>query len=211
MSVKIDLHIHTYPMSTCSEMSPEEALEESVRLGLTGVCFTEHNKPWDTNELDKLRENFNILILSGMEVDTTEGHIVTYGLHRELEGITPIEDLKRMVDEVNGFMAAAHPFRGFLVFGLSKLRLDVDQESSNSIFKFVDAVEICSGRQTASENDFSSQVCDKLNLKGIGGSDAHSIKQIGTCVTVFENDIKDEADLIRELRIGRYKTDIFKK
>ena len=84
-------------------------------------------------------------------------------------------------------------------------------ECKNKIFKFTEGIEICSGRQTASENDFSSQVCQKLNLKGIGGSDAHSIKQIGTCITTFENEIKDEADLIRELRMGRYKTDIFRK
>jgi len=211
VSVIIDLHIHTYPLSTCSEMSPEEALEESARLGLNGVCFTEHNKPWIPDELDRLRENFNILILSGMEVDTNEGHVVTFGLHKKLEGITPIEDLTRMVDEVDGFMAVAHPFRGFLVFGLSKLSLDIDQECQNEIFKFNKGIETYSGRQLDSENNFSLQVCQKLNKIGIGGSDAHSIKQIGKCVTIFDSEIKNEADLLRELKAARVNADYFSK
>ncbi|PIQ46563.1 MAG: hypothetical protein COW04_01455, partial [Deltaproteobacteria bacterium CG12_big_fil_rev_8_21_14_0_65_43_10] len=104
-----------------------------------------------------------------------------------------------------------HPFRGFLLFGFSKLQMDVDDASKNLLFKFVDCMEVFSGRQTIKENAFSSQVCERLNLKGVGGSDAHSIKDIGKCVTVFENRIERQEDLIRELKTGRYKAGYFRK
>ena len=46
----IDLHIHTKGLSPCSEMDAEEAVLEAKRIGLDGICFTEHNKPWPDNE-----------------------------------------------------------------------------------------------------------------------------------------------------------------
>jgi len=207
----IDLHVHTKGLSPCSEMSPEEAALEAKKIGLDGICFTEHNKPWDHHEILEVEEKSGILIFHGIEVDTTEGHVLVFGLQKNFEGITPIEDLHQMVNEVNGFMTAAHPFRGFLLFGFSKLQMDVDDASKNLLFKFVDCMEVFSGRQTIKENAFSSQVCERLNLKGVGGSDAHSIKDIGKCVTVFENRIERQEDLIRELKTGRYKAGYFRK
>ena len=45
-------------------------------------------------------------------------------------------------------MIAAHPFRGMLQFGLYNLKVDPIQASENPIFKWVDDMEIHSGRQT---------------------------------------------------------------
>ena len=207
----IDLHIHTKRLSPCSEMDPEEAASEAKKIGLDGICFTEHNKVWDPQEILKIEKKSEISIFQGIEIDTTEGHVLVFGLQKNFQGITPIEDLRQMVNDVNGFMIAAHPFRGFLLFGFSKLQMDVDDASKNHLFKFVDGIEIFSGRQTLKENDFSSQVCDSLNLRPIGGSDAHSTKDIGRCVTIFENKIESQEDLIRELKTGRFNAGYFQK
>jgi len=192
-------------------MGPEEAALEAKKIGLDGICFTEHNKTWDPHEISKLEEKCGIAIFHGIEVDTTEGHVLVIGLHRDFQGITPIDDLRRMVDEANGFMIAAHPFRGFLLFGFSKLQMDLDGACQNPLFKLVDGMEILSGRQTPKENDFSSQVCERLNLKGVGGSDAHATKDIGTCVTIFENKIEGQEDLLKELKTGRFKAEYYRK
>lgn len=207
----IDLHIHTKRLSPCSEMSPEEAVLEAKKIGLNGICFTEHNKVWDPQEIVKIQDKAGISIFHGIEIDTTEGHILALGLQKDFQGITPIEDLRQMVNEVNGFMIAAHPFRGFLVFGLSKLQMDVESASKNHIFKFVDGMEVFSGRQTPKENDFSSQVCERLNLRQVGGSDAHSTRNIGRCVNIFEDKIEGQEDLIKALKTGRFEAGYFRK
>ncbi|MEW6615530.1 MAG: PHP domain-containing protein [Thermodesulfobacteriota bacterium] len=207
----VDLHIHTKRLSPCSEMEPEEAASEAKRIGLDGVCFTEHNKVWDPQEILKIEKKSGISIFQGVEIDTTEGHVLVFGLQKNFQGITPIEDLRQMVNNVNGFMIAAHPFRGFLLFGFSKLQMNVDDASKNHLFKFVDGIEIFSGRQTPKENDFSCQVCDRLNLRPVGGSDAHSTKDIGRCVTIFENKIASQEDLIRELKTGRFNAGYFQR
>ncbi len=43
----------------------------------------------------------------------------------------------------------------------------------------------------------------KLGLPGTGGSDAHQVHAIGSCVTIFENEVRSEEDFIREIRAGR--------
>ncbi|HIB01237.1 MAG TPA: metal-dependent phosphoesterase, partial [Phycisphaerales bacterium] len=37
-----------------------------------------------------------------------------------------------------------------------------------------------------------------------GGSDAHIVSAIGTCMTSFEKEIENESDLVQELRNGRF-------
>jgi hypothetical protein len=48
---------------------------------------------------------------------------------------------------------------------------------------------------------------DDLGLPGTGGSDAHKILNIGSCVTVFESQVNNEADFLREIRAGRIRAE----
>ena len=68
----------------------------------------------------------------------------------------------------------------------------------------MDAVEIRNGRVTEKENEVAGNVAERLGLLGTAGSDAHEIGALGTWVTIFEKDIETEADLLRELKTGRY-------
>ena len=38
--MRVDLHVHTSPKSSCSVLQPEEAVREAARLGLDAVCLT---------------------------------------------------------------------------------------------------------------------------------------------------------------------------
>jgi len=48
---------------------------------------------------------------------------------------------------------------------------------------------------------------EELKIPGTGGSDAHKILQVGSCVTVFENPVRNEDDFIREIRAGRIRAE----
>jgi hypothetical protein len=50
----------------------------------------------------------------------------------------------------------------------------------------------------------------RFNLKDTGGSDAHAVDEIGTCVTVFESNIATDADLLNELNAGRFTSARFR-
>jgi hypothetical protein len=72
------------------------------------------------------------------------------------------------------------------------------------VFEFVDAIEVGNGKLSDDENDMARKVSEKLGLPGTGGSDAHRVDEVGRWVTVFEQDIRTELELLEELRAGRF-------
>ena len=51
---------------------------------------------------------------------------------------------------------------------------------------------------------WGQEICQRLNLKATGGSDAHQLTDIPTSATEFERDITSLEDLITELKAGRF-------
>ncbi|MGC8603748.1 MAG: PHP domain-containing protein [Desulfomonilaceae bacterium] len=194
--MRIDLHCHTSPMSSCSEMTPDEMMLSAVEAKLDGICLTEHNRVWTYEQADSLSQKYGIGVFRGIEVTTTGGDILVFGIDTAPEGLLTPQELKKIVDAHEAIAIAAHPFRGFLLFGFGALQMNVSDASENPIFSQVHALEICNGKVTDDENDFARQVADALGLIKIGGSDAHSKGAVGTCVTNFEAEIKNERDLI---------------
>ena len=107
-------------------------------------------------------------------------------------------------------MIAAHPFRGFLLFGITQLRMDVYQASQRAVFQYVNGLEIFNGKLTDTENQMARQVAEHLGLLGVAGSDAHRLDEVGRCVTILEREVGSEPELITELRAGRFTTEFRK-
>lgn len=200
----IDIHIHTQALSADSTLDAEAAIQEAMKIGLDGICLTEHNRSWALEDIDALRSQWNFPIFRGVEVDTIEGHVLVFGLNKDFEGIIHVDELRKAVVEEQGVMIAAHPFKGFRVFGFSELNLTPEQASKRSIFKSVDAIEGFNGKSNEKENKLAQEVGAMLGMKLVGGSDAHKLEEIGRCVTIFENRLNTERDLIAELKSGRF-------
>ena len=70
--MRIDLHIHTSPLSACSYIDPNELVQEARRLKLDGICLTEHQVLWDPAEVAKLAPEAGIKIFRGNEFTTNQ-------------------------------------------------------------------------------------------------------------------------------------------
>lgn len=202
--MRIDLHVHTFPRSPCSTIDPQALVQEARRIGLDGFCLTEHQVLWDPEELERLAGDQGIKIFLGNEITTAQGDILVFGLHKPIQGIITVQELQKEVKAAGGFSIAAHPFRGFKVFGMGQLGMTLDQACKKKSLQFVDAVEIRNGRVTEKENEVAGKVAERLGLWGTAGSDAHDINALGTWVTVFKNPLETEADLLRELQAGNF-------
>ena len=205
--MRIDLHIHTSPLSACSYIDPQELVLEARRLELDGICLTEHQVLWEPAAVDRLSAEGGIKIFRGNEFTTNQGDVLVFGFYEEIKELMMIQELKEMVQRAGGFMIAAHPFRGFKTFGIGQLQMTVEQASQRKVFDYVDAVEIGNGKLSADENEMARKVSEKLELPGTGGSDAHRIDEIATWVTVFEKNIEDEIQLVEELHAGRFRAE----
>lgn len=202
--MRIDLHCHTSPMSSCSEMTPDEMMLAAVDAKLDGICVTEHNRVWSPELADNLSQKHGIAVFRGIEVTTTGGDILVFGIDAEPEGLLTPQQLKHIVDANDAIAIAAHPFRGFLLFGFGILQMNVNDALENPTLSQVHALEICNGKVTDEENDFARQVADALGIIKVGGSDAHSKEAVGTCVTNFEAQIRNERDLITAIMNRRF-------
>jgi predicted metal-dependent phosphoesterase TrpH len=200
----IDLHVHTCPASPCSSAPVDEIIQEAKRIGLDGICLTDHNHVWDPDEVEDLRRKHAFLILRGNEITTDQGDMVVFGLEKAIKEIVKLKDLRQEVSGAKGFIIVAHPFRGFLTFGIGKLGLTPEEAMERPLFKYVDAVEVMNCKVTGKENRFAAMVAEGLNLPTTGGSDAHEVSEVGIFATRFSQVIANEKEFIEALRDGSY-------
>ena len=59
-------------------------------------------------------------------------------------------------------------------------------------------------KQHAVANDAATRIAGNTRLPGIGGSDAHSVREVGICATEFSDQINDEPSFLDALRSGAY-------
>jgi predicted metal-dependent phosphoesterase TrpH len=213
--MKIDLHLHTLYGSSCAYMDPDQLIQQAKLMGLDGVCITEHNQLWDQEAIERLRDKHNFLVIGGVEVSTDLGEILVFGLHQSVLQVYDAVQLRAMVDEVDGVMVMAHPFRSepelFSHFDLpdpegdGKIIKRIQKVGNRPVFYLVDALEIYNGRAGFKETAFTTAVAQYVNLPGTGGSDAHAILGVGACYTVFEEKISHERDLINQIKQRRFQ------
>lgn len=200
----VDLHIHTFPASQCSSASADDMLGEAVSIGLDAVCLTDHNTVWKPADIKALRDKHGIPVFRGNEITTDQGDMLVFGMHKDVQGIIKLQDLKQLVDEANGFMIAAHPFRGFLIFNTNEIGLTVEKAMQRPALKMVHALEVLNGKVTERENLFAGRVADGLKMSATGGSDAHDVPGVGKYATSFKAPVTNERELVEALKNGAY-------
>ena len=207
----VDMHVHTVRGAADSSLTPDQLIEETKRIGLTGVNISEHDRVWEPHLLEEFRERSGLLVSRGMEVSTDMGHMIVIGLDRYVAGIRRASELRRVLDEVGGFMIVAHPFRHF--FDPIHFRRDgrppfemTPEEAAERmpVFKLVDEIEVANGGSTPRENQFALKVAKVLGKRGIGASDCHSTQGVGYYVTVFEEELRNEEPMLEQLRARRF-------
>ncbi|MQF82898.1 PHP domain-containing protein [SAR202 cluster bacterium AD-802-E10_MRT_200m] len=206
MPLLIDLHTHTFPKSDDSLLQPEELFRKAKEVGLDGICLTEHDGFWETSDLVRWSNEFDILIVPGCEVTTEEGHLLVFGLDRYIFGMHRAKFVKELVDQNDGVIVVAHPYRRvFQKEAAQNLELFegmVQKACDNPAFGMANGVEVLNARGSQEENWFSSVVQERVNLPATGASDAHQLSDIGTFATEFNNPVGSLRDLIIELQRG---------
>ncbi len=193
----IDMHVHTDSHSLCSIIDPVDLVCRAEEQNLSGIVITEHDYVWSQEEITALKRETgtDLLILRGQEVTSTTGHLLVYGYYSNLDCIS-LEEIINKVHEQNGIVIVSHPFRygDYSDLTLSQLQTE---------FARFDGIEALNGNQSSKQNSYGMEIWESFKICGIGGSDAHSVNMVGRHVTEFQNEIRNEEDLIREIKAGR--------
>ncbi|MDZ7729409.1 MAG: PHP domain-containing protein [Dehalococcoidia bacterium] len=203
----IDIHAHTWPRSHDSVLNPDDLVARAKQAGLDAICFTEHDTVWDHQSVEELRAKHDFLVLTGVEISTDDGHILAFGIDKYVFGMHRSRELAKHVDKLGGVMVAAHPYRRQMPWfsrNDEEYENALEKASRNPAYEFVTGLEVQNGRGSDKENEFSHRLASRMNLPGTAGTDSHAISDIGKCATYFEREIRDERELIAEIKAGRF-------
>jgi predicted metal-dependent phosphoesterase TrpH len=189
----LDLHCHTFPLSQCSSLRPEELVDLARARGIDGVVLTEHDTRWQPDALAALRRRTGFLVLSGVELTTDRGHVLAYGVGPGHPPLATLAAARLAAEDDAALLFLAHPARDGL--------LNVDHEIVSSVA----SVEAVNGSDSRLQNIAAKGLARGFPRPGIGGSDAHTAAEVGRAATRFAAQIASEAYLLAALRAGQYE------
>jgi len=205
----LDLHTHSIA-SDDSRASVEQYVRWVGVLRKKGHCIdgfvlTEHRQFNHDVDYSTLSEANEILILKGSELDTDCGHFLVYGVTKEITEQIDFsnvnmhaEDLVEICDHMGAIAIPAHPGRSGIGFAEYLA-------GGRKGFDTIEIVEGLNGSNRPGEGEKAQDLIKSKGYKSIGGSDAHIVSAIGTCMTRFTEDVKDESDLVNKLREGLFR------
>lgn len=206
-----DLHIHTRRYSGCSFIAFEDVAAQARQAGLDGVALTEHGMRWPDDEFDRLQQAaapYGVLFINGQEIHArdeqgrSEGEYLIFGIKRSLTKTQSARQLVETVHGEGGVIIAAHPYK------LSRGGRSHYYGAGDLIYQLnLDGIEFCHPDHSEIAMAKVQKALEEKCLPGTGGSDAHKILNIGSCVTVFENPISNEEDFLWEIRAGCFRAE----
>ena len=203
------LDLHTHSVSSDDSRATVEQYVSWIGVlrkrgyRVDGFVLTEHRKFDLVQDYSALGENGQVVVLKGSELDTNYGHFLVYGVTEELTNrirFANVEmdaiELMRAAEDCGAIAIPAHPGR----FGIGLC----EYIDSGADFSSIKVVEQRNGSNRPGEQERAEALISARGYLGIGGSDAHLVSAIGTCVTRFDSPITDEFELVRQLRAGRF-------
>lgn len=207
--VLIDLHAHTTVSSGCSIMSPEGLIEAARRRELDAVCVTDHFSIEGADVTQALARDMDFPVFRAVEARTDWGDMLVFGYYQDIpEGIS-LQDLCWIVHEAGGLIFVAHPFHTgggpSLTLSFRGRGLDLERDWDQvGVLEELDGVETLNGNVSNEDNGAARRLARRLDVPGIGGSDAHAVDMVGSAATRFSTPIRSDAELVAALRSGEY-------
>lgn len=201
----LDLHVHSI-FSVDSPVKPEDYARRMVELraeyDVDGFALMEHNLLVTKEEcdLEALSNEYGLVILGGVEIDTHWGHLLVFGM---TEGVwkkiqengarkqEPME-LARAIADGGGVLVPAHPFRGWIGTGERCAQLPG-----------VSIIEAINGANSEEENAPAIKLAQKRGYSTTGGSDAHFVGELGNAMTRLSAPVQNMEELVTQLKAGR--------
>jgi histidinol phosphatase-like PHP family hydrolase len=194
--VKIDLHVHAKERSACGLSGEEKMIQAAIAFGLDGLVFTDHHQLVPLDRLEELNRRYApFRVFGGIEISVTEGEdLLVLGIRDSTLETRKwsYAELFAFVRKRSGFLVLAHPFRYH-----STINIDLEVYPP-------DAVELHSKNTGACDEPRICAVLERLGLRPLCNSDAHTAEHVG----IYHNQLacmpKNEEELIRILKAGDY-------
>lgn len=187
--MKIDLHIHSIH-SYDGAASVSEIARRCRAVGLDGFAITDHNSMKGSSESTSIGREEGLVVVRGIEVSTSEGHVLAYGLSDPVRPRQSIEETIEGIHASGGIAVAAHPKRFPSGMGIGR-----------ALEAPFDGIEVLNGGSSPGGNKATLRAAERKGASKTGGSDAHRLTDVGKAWTVVES-ASSEDDVIQAITKG---------
>lgn len=209
---RVDLHIHSYGSQasydvTDNQMTVQNIIDTTLDEGISIISITDHNEIGNVLEAIKYSEGKKILVIPGIELSTSQGHLLvyfnTYDQLRSFYGELSISPDKKQCDmtitnaldiakKYNGFGMAAHidtengfetyspgytPFKEAILNHPNLIGLEISDQNSINWFTEQDDNQDRK-RLFRQRKDFLGED-NTYDIAKIMSSDSHSLSELG--------------------------------
>ncbi|MRR13023.1 PHP domain-containing protein [bacterium] len=179
---KADLHIHSTHSDGTGRI-PEIMEYAATQTDLKVIAITDHNTIEGALFAKELEDLYDIEVVVGEEVSSSEGHILGLFLTEEIpQGLTPLETIAR-INAQGGIAIIPHPFsnRGiFGPFGRSSFASALSELAFHALEVYNSVPYLGWANRVAAKMFSGGQ-----GIAAVGGSDAHMLHSVGRGYTVF--------------------------
>ena len=188
--MKFDLHIH----STYSDghADVKEIIKAAKRRGLDGIALTDHDTMRGIPVARKyIRDRrLDLILIPGIEVTTSEGHLLVLGVDEPPEKKLSPEETIEMAHDLGGIADVPHPYHPF--------------RHAIGRIPNADAVEVYNSKHLFGlANGRAKLEARRRGMSMVAGSDSHFADTVGLGVT--EIDAEDVDGVLEAIRAGRTK------
>ncbi len=186
-----DLHCHSRA-SFDSLADPAAMVERALRLGLTHLAITDHERIDGAQRALELAGD-RLLVIVGEEVRSRDGDLIGLFLERAVEPGLSAAETAAAIHEQGGLVGLPHPFDGFRASGGSQALGATDR--LEELAAIIDYVEAHNARAYRDANPQAAAFAARHSLPAVASSDAHSVMEVGIASTVLPGSFTTAAEL----------------
>jgi PHP-associated len=196
--MNVDLHTHTYPSSSCSQITYRDYIGWCVEHHVEAVALTNHGDVSDNRRLEGALAAEGVVLLHGVEVSTMVGDLVVFS--PDLDFLATFRDVQEAP------RAGAVPPEAAVVWvhpgaGGGRSGAPYYPGIERLVGPVLDAVEVFNGAWLDERYvRTAEQIADQLGLARTAGSDAHEPDQLMVCYTEFPDPVRSTADVVDALK-----------
>ncbi len=189
-----ELHCHTHysrgtKIPTEVMLSPRRVVRLARRAGIDGLAITDHRVVSGWEEAREEAKRQDVVFIPGMEIQTSQGHMIGLGLTEAVENFLTVEETLERIREQGGFSVAPHPY-------------DIKNDGVKEMCLKADAVEVFNSfGMDRIANWYTRRKVAGSGKPMVVGSDVHMAEMMGLSVNFV--DAQDMDGLFREIRKGR--------
>jgi len=190
-----ELHCHTlYSKGSVQpiecQTSVFELLSIAKKRGLHMIAITDHNTMAGYFAAKSLAKQMGIILVPAEEIDVKEGgHILAYGIHKEIRSNQPARRVVEQIHDQGGIAIIAHPYD--ILHPMNALDDIIDDVDGIDFFW----MGIINKRKA--QSTLKARMSNKLFTIG---SDAHTKRLIGAFRMVFSDACNTASDYMRAMR-----------